>query len=169
MGGSKAARQKNDLVAILQHTYSKMQKRLTYKYLLILLGLPIHLIVVIVFLFIKRKNTIYSSTFNEIKEALLVEGCRDELKQEFTEQLVRKQAFFAQKVSKQDTEKQADKLTEAQFLRTISQKTDKALEQKGEKKFTYVNFFQMLLSKPLFPTLYVYSRNTDVRADAIGQ
>lgn len=149
MGGSKAARQKNDLVAILQHTYSKMQKRLTYKYLLILLGLPIHLIVVIVYLF-KRKNTIYSSTFNEIKEALLVEGCRDELKREFTEQLVRKQAFFAQKVSNQDTEKQADKLTEAQFLKDISQKTNKALEKKGEKKFTYVIFFQMLLSKPLF-------------------
>lgn len=149
MWGSKTARQKNDLVAILQYTYSKMQKRLPYKYLLILLGLPIHLIVVIIYLF-KRKDTIYSSTFNEIKEALLEEGYRDELKREFTEQLVRKQAFFVQKVSNQDTEKQADKLAEVQFLKTISQKTDETLEKKGEKKFTYAIFFQTLLSQPLF-------------------
>ncbi|WP_342515156.1 ABC transporter permease [Sporosarcina sp. FSL K6-1522] len=126
-----------------------MQTHLSYKYLLLVLGFPIHLVVGLIYLF-KKKNTIYSSVLEEIKQGLHEEGYRDGLKQEFTEQLTRKQAFFSQNVSKAETEKEAEKLAEAQFLKVVLQKTDEALKRKGEKKFTYAHFFQTLLSKPLF-------------------
>ena len=149
MGISKPLAVNPKPIHTLQLSYGKLWLHPTYKYLVLFLGLPIHLFVALVYMF-KRKDTVHATVFNEIKESLIKKGYKEELQREFRKQLVRKQSFFAQKVSERETEKQVEILTEERFLKDVLQKTNETLEEKGMKKLTYSSFFQALLSKPFF-------------------
>lgn len=149
MGTGKVANIKFNLSDIILHTYSKMQLRRSYKYLLIILGLPIHFIVFLVY-FYKKKDDTYFSVLVEKRQDLLATGFKEELKLEFKKQLVRKQTFFGEKVNKRKTDKQAEKLTEAKLQKTLERETNEALKQKGDRRLSYVAFFQSLILNPFF-------------------
>ncbi|MHA6258798.1 ABC transporter permease [Sporosarcina sp. CAU 1771] len=126
-----------------------MQIHSTYKYLIWILGLPLHIFLVLFYLFNKR-DTNYGIVYSEIEKTLKSNGFKEKLRLDFYNQLLQKQSFFSQKVSEQETEKEAEKLAEERFEKEIQQRTMKELEEKGLKKQTYSTFFEGLLSKPLF-------------------
>jgi len=140
---------KQNAMLRLQQAYTKLHIHPFYKYLIWFLGMPLHIFLALYYQF-KKKDTIYSTTYSEIKETLISENFKAQLILEYHNQLIQKQSFFAQKVSIEETEKQVEKLAEERFVKEIQQRTRIALEKKGMKKQTYSSFFESLLSNPLF-------------------
>ncbi|MFD1926746.1 ABC transporter permease [Sporosarcina siberiensis] len=132
-----------------QNAYTKLHIHPFYKYLIWFLGIPLHIFTVLYYQF-KKKDTIYPILYSEIKNTLLSEGFKAKLKLDYHNQIIQKQSFFDQKVSMEETEKQAEKLAEERFEKEIQHRTMIALEQKGMKKQSYSSFFENLLAKPLF-------------------
>lgn len=140
---------KFNLSAIIYQSYSKIHQHPFYKYLILLLGLPVHLIILLVYLS-KKKNDSYSSIHKETKKALLMSGYKEELKLEYKEQIIRKQAFFGEKVRQMDSEKLAEKWADEQFQKTLIEKTNSKLELLGEKRITFQDTFHALVLNPFF-------------------
>lgn len=126
-----------------------MQSHRIYKVLLIVIGFPVHLVVYLYFK-IKKNDTIYQDTLNSVKSKLNVSDLAKDSLQEFKEQINRKQTFFQEKGDEKKVEKQALKLTEEKMERITLQQTEAFLLKKGIEQPSYVNFFQSLLSKPVF-------------------
>lgn len=145
----KLSHKKFNLSTIIYQSYSKIQQHPSYKYLILLLGLPVHLIVLLVYLS-KKKNDSYTSIFIEMKKALLISGYKEELILEYKEQILRKQAFFGEKAGEKDSDKIAKQWAEEQFQKTLVEKTNLKLKQLGEKKITFEDTFQTLVRNPLF-------------------
>ncbi|KAB2330514.1 ABC transporter permease [Cytobacillus depressus] len=137
---------------IIRRTYSKMQVHSTYKWLILLLGFPVHLVVYFIYLK-RRKQDTYSSLLKENRQTLLAYGYKEELLLEFKEQLLRKQAFFGQTVSQHETDKQLEKWAEEQFQKTLLEKTEAALKLQGKKRINFENTFESLIAQPLFLVL----------------
>ncbi|WP_438315671.1 ABC transporter permease [Sporosarcina sp. FA9] len=133
----------------LQHAYTKLHIHPFYKYLIWFLGMPLHIFVALYYLF-KKKDTIYSILYSEIKNTLISENFKEKLILDYRNQFIQKQAFFDQKVNMEETEKQAEKLAEVRFEKEIQQRTMLALEKQGLTKQTYSSFFERLLANPLF-------------------
>ena len=73
MGVNKEATPYFGLSDVLQYTFGKMERRLSYKYWLLILGLPVHLIVFLFYL-LKRKDDTYSSIYEEVRASLTASG-----------------------------------------------------------------------------------------------
>lgn len=131
------------------HTYRKMQRRLNYKWLLFLLGLPFNLVVYFVYLY-ERKNKEYSSILEETEQSLLASGCKEQLRLEYKNQILRKHAFFHEKVNEQETNRLVEKWTEEQFQKTLLEKTIESLEKQEKKGLTFEDTFCSLISNPFF-------------------
>lgn len=134
---------------ILQQSYQNMQSQWVYQALMIVAGLPIHLVVYLYFK-IKKKDTIYEETFTSIKSELHASDLAKDLLQTFKEQIVRKQAFFQEKGDEQKIEAQALKLADEKMEKIAFEQTETFLLSKGIEQPSYANFFQSLLSKPVF-------------------
>lgn len=134
---------------ILQYTFMRMQRSPSYKYLLLILGLPIHLIVYLFFL-VKKKDDEYSLLHEKMGRTLEATGYKDELRIAYKEQFLRKHTFFNEKMDEQKVNKEVDRLVEEQFEKTLLEKMDKAENQNGISKLTYSTYFESLLRKPLF-------------------
>ncbi|QED50003.1 ABC transporter permease [Cytobacillus dafuensis] len=141
--------QKSKFSEIIRRTYTKMQPHPSYRWLVFILGFPVHLVVFLFYLKQRKKDT-YSTIVEETKKALLATGFKDELILELKVQLVRKQNFFGQKVNQKEIELQAEKWAEEQFQKTVQEKVASLLEAKDEKRITYEATFQSLISNPLF-------------------
>ncbi|MBS4192024.1 ABC transporter permease [Bacillus sp. FJAT-49705] len=126
-----------------------MQPHPSYRWLVFILGFPVHL-VVFLFYFKQREKDTYSTIVEETKKALLATGFKDKLILELKEQLLRKHNFFGQKVNQKEIEQQAEKWAEEQFQKTVQEKAASILEVKGDKRITYETTFQSLISNPLF-------------------
>ena len=59
MGVNKEATPYFRLSDILQYTFGKMERRPSYKYLLLILGLPVHLIVFLFYLIEEKRRYIH--------------------------------------------------------------------------------------------------------------
>ncbi|WP_445326997.1 ABC transporter permease [Sporosarcina sp. FSL K6-1508] len=146
---------------ILQRSHRKMQGRWMYKYLLLLAGLPIHLITYFFYLF-KRKDHTYFSTLEEVKSEMIVAGHKEDLLGLYKEQLLRKQAFFKEEVNKEKTNQQATQLAEEQFEKKTIEKTDEIIGRKGIGKPSYSTYFESLFARPSFllvsfvPGIFMY-------------
>lgn len=137
------------LIYKVSHTYNKMQHRPMYRYLLFILGLPINLFVFFFYVY-NKKNDSYSSIYAKTKDELLQDGIKDRIYLEFSEQLVRKQAFFKQKKSAHAIDKQAKQRAEEQFKIMVHEKTEESLILQGKKRITFKDTFLSLMSHPLF-------------------
>ena len=134
---------------VLQQSHQKMKNRWVYNVLMILAGFPVHLFTYIYFA-INKKDTTYATTLETVKNELHASGFKKELLQQFTEQLIRKQAFFQETEDDEKIQEQALKLAEEKFKKTALQQTDALLFEKGIRQPSYANYFQSLLKKPLF-------------------
>lgn len=134
---------------VLIYTYGKMIKQNAFKYVLYLLGFPVHLIT---FLFYrsKQKNDTYTSILEEIKASFIASGVENEWKTEFKEQYIRKQAFFNRKVNEQEMNEEINKLVKEKLTKQVLTKASEVSEQKGIRQLTYDTYFQSLLEKPFF-------------------
>ena len=61
-------------------------------------------------------------------------GYKEELMLDFKEQLLRKHSFFNKEVNEQEIDKEVEKLTEEQFRKTSTKKTNAASGQKGVQR-----------------------------------
>lgn len=144
-----AASPQRGLISTIGSTYSSMLLNPWYKYAVLLLGLPVNLVVFLIY-WIQRKNDTFSITRNEIQRELLASGYKNQLKAEFQEQVGCKQAFFGQKVKEEKLKQEVDKLTEAQFRQTVIEQTQERMEHSLQKRVTFADTFTSLLSHPLF-------------------
>ena len=149
MGVNKEATPYFRLSDVLQYTFGKMERRPSYKYWLLILGLPVHLIVFLFYL-LKRKDDTYTSIYEEVRASLTASGYKEESMLDFKEQLLRKHSFFNKEVNEQEIDREVEKLAEEQFRKTLTKKTNQLAEQKGVQQVTYSTYFQSLLGKPLF-------------------
>lgn len=146
--GTEATR-KFDLTSIIGTAYSKMFLNPPYRFLILVLGAPVHLVVWLVYLY-KRMTDSYSSELAQTKLELLASNYKDELRAEIKEQLLRKHRFFGQQVSQRELDRQVEKLTEAQFRAEIKERTDKKLQQSRQKRTSFADTFKSLMEHPLF-------------------
>lgn len=137
------------LLGVFQFTYYKMQKRLFNKYLLLILGLPIHLIVFL-FFSLKSKSDICASIKEEVKDSLASSGFEDELRREYKEQLLGKYTFFNQEMKVEKFDQEVERLVAEQFEKVLTEKINDAMARKNVKELTYTAYFESLLGKPYF-------------------
>jgi len=137
------------LLGIFQFTYTKMQKRLSNKYLLLILGLPIHLIVFLLYS-LKSKSDISTSIKEEVKDTLASSGLEEELRQEFKEQLLRKHTFFNQEMKIEKLDEEVERLVAEQFEKVLTERTNQVMVQKNVQELTYSVYLEKLLGKPYF-------------------
>src|SRR5690606_7357666 len=115
-----------NIVETIKFTFVKMQRRTSYKYILMMLGLPVYMFAFIYFL-IKKKNDTYFRSVENTRADLINSGYKENLQQELKEQLLRKHEFFNEKVSEQDLAKQVDKLIAEKFEKAALEKTQEQL------------------------------------------
>ncbi|MBS4220662.1 ABC transporter permease [Bacillus sp. FJAT-49711] len=149
METNKKIQKGESVQALLSRTYMKMQLRPSYKYLLWILGLPVHIFVFFYYLY-KRKNDSYFVILEETKKSLLTSGYKEELRRDFQNQLLRKQEFFNEKISQREIDQKAEKWAEEKFQKTLLEKTKEDLDKQGEKRLTFETIFQTLIYNPLF-------------------
>ncbi|MCE5173652.1 ABC transporter permease [Paenibacillus profundus] len=140
---------KHGLINTISVAYNKMLLNPAYKYAVLLLGLPVNL-VVLFFYFVQRTKDTYSSVRDEIKFELIASGYRDDLRAEIEEQSLRKHAFFGQEVKQEELKRQVDKITEAQFYKTLLERTNEKLKHSNQKRLTFAGTFTSLIKHPLF-------------------
>lgn len=133
----------------LIYTYGKMMQRNTFKYLLFILGFPVHL-VTLLFYRSKQKKDTYYAILEEVKGSFIASGIEHEWRNEYKEQYIRKQDFFNKQVKEKEMNQEINKLVEERFTKELLEKTNEISEQKGIRQLTYHTYFQSLLEKPLF-------------------
>ncbi|WP_093268104.1 ABC transporter permease [Psychrobacillus sp. OK032] len=126
-----------------------MIKRNAFKYLLYILGFPIHLITLL-FYRSKQKNDTYSSILEEVKASFIASGVENEWSNEYKEQYIRKQAFFNRQVKEQEMNEEIKRLMEEKLSKRVFEKANEISKQKGVRQLTYDTYFQSLLEKPFF-------------------
>ncbi|KQL37083.1 peptide ABC transporter permease [Psychrobacillus sp. FJAT-21963] len=149
MGLNKEPSVNFDISDHLAFIFGKLMKRAPFRFLLIILGFPLHFITFFYYQ-LKKKNDTYSIIYEKMNASLKNSGLKEELKREFADQYVRKHAFFSEKVNEQEMEREVEKLAEERYTKVLSEKIEEQYEQNGLKKLTYVSFFQSLLNKKAF-------------------
>ncbi|UNJ81257.1 ABC transporter permease [Metabacillus dongyingensis] len=142
-------KRKIDLLNPILLTYNKIQLRPTYHFLLLILGFPVTL-VVLLFYFYRRKKDSFTFIEEETKAMLHAAGYKEQMKQEFKDQLLRKQIFFGKSVHMKEIGQQADKWAEEELQKAVITTTYEKLEALGEKRVTFTETFQTLIQSPLF-------------------
>lgn len=145
----KAPTRNSDITGLIRLTYEKMSLRSSYNLLLLLLGLPVTIFVFFFYLYRKNNDAFYLLV-KEKKESLLLTGYRERIKQEFREQLVQKQIFFNKPIVDQDIDQQADKWTDEEFEKKVTETAQAAFAEQGKKRVTFKETFQDLLKRPDF-------------------
>ena len=149
MGSNKKSSYVTRFSNSLSHTFGKMQQRTVYKYLLFLLGLPVHVITYFLFLLKKKKDT-SSYVQQEIEASLKASGLKEQLKREYTEQYTRKHTFFNEKINEQEMNRAVNERVEDKFTKILLEKVNETYKQQGVEPLTYRSYFLSLLANPLF-------------------
>lgn len=148
MGVSEAAGDRR-LTRSISTTYRKILLNPSYKYLFLLLGAPVHLVVFLIYM-VQSKRDAYSLLRSMVQDELVSSGYRDKLRTEHLEQLRRKHEFFGQKTSEEKLNREAEALTEAQFRETVDDRTRRRMELNGQQRLTFADTFESLISNPVF-------------------
>lgn len=132
MGGTEAARP-NRLISSISSTYSKILLNPSYRYLLLLLGAPVNLVVFLFYL-VQRKKDDYAAAENRIRSEMLAAGYLEALRTEIMEQQKRKHGFFKQKVNEGQLRQEVDKIVQARFQEVLKERTGKELKLNQQKR-----------------------------------
>ena len=89
------------LADIIGSAYRKMLLHPIYRWIVLLVGLPVNFVVLLFYLYQRRSDT-YSEIRRRTKQELLDSNYMQELRNSFAEQLDRKEQFFGGKISEQE-------------------------------------------------------------------
>lgn len=142
------------LVNHLRFIYGKMLLHPVYRYVLIILGLPINLIVYKVWRS-KRKIDDWSTVKQQVEQEMNNSSYRDTKRLELEEQLRRKYRFFKQEVSEATFKKQAENWLEETFQKELLERASRNLEEKGRHRLAIQDTFGILIAKPWFLALSI--------------
>ncbi len=148
MGGTEAAR-RGGLIGSISTTYHKILLNPSYKYLLLLLGAPVNLVVFLFYLVQRRKDD-YTAAENRIRSAMLASGYLEALQGEIAQQQKRKHEFFNQKISEQQLQQEVERIAQARFKEELRDRTTKELLLNNKKRLTMADTFDRLIANPLF-------------------
>ncbi|WP_054956327.1 ABC transporter permease [Paenibacillus dakarensis] len=148
MAGTEAAG-KIRLASTISKTYRKILLNPSYKYILLLLGAPVNLVVFLIYM-VQSKKDAYSTLRTKIQAELLASDFRDKLLSDNKEQLLRKHTFFKQKVNEGKLRREAEALTDAQFREVVDERTRKEMQLSGRSRITFADTFASLIERPIF-------------------
>ncbi|GAB6929095.1 ABC transporter permease [Paenibacillus sp. JCM 10914] len=160
MKGTEAAA-RGSLISTISRTYSKILLNPSYRYLLLLLGAPVNIVVFLFYVFQRRKDD-YVAAENAIRSRMLAEGYLDRLRDEVAQQQRRKHLFFKQKIGEQQLKHEVETIVKARFQEALRESTHKELQLNNQKRLTMADTFAWLIEKPLFfiisliPGLFMY-------------
>ncbi|WP_371318190.1 ABC transporter permease subunit [Paenibacillus elgii] len=137
------------LVDRIGNIYSKMLLHPAYRFLLLLAGAPVNVIVGIVYLY-GRKRKAHQELHRSLERKLLESGYRDRILTETKEQLTRKHHFFNQQVDQKQLEHEAERITAEKFKEALQRQVEAHLEQHHETQVTFAETFRMLIQNPAF-------------------
>lgn len=138
-----------DLAEAVSTTYAKIWRNRPYRLLLLLLGAPVNLVVLLVFLY-RRKTDRYSSELLQTSRELLAAGFKDDLRAELKDELHRKQLFFGQQSGRRHSDRYVEKITERQFRSEARERTNRRLRESGRTRATFTGTFESLARNPAF-------------------
>ncbi|WP_376768971.1 ABC transporter permease subunit [Paenibacillus xylanilyticus] len=148
--GSKTSR----FVQYVSFIYGKMLLHPSYRYVLFILGLPINLVVLLVWQSRRQKDG-WQSAERAVEQEMLASSYRDKLRAIVEEQLRRKHRFFQQQVSEIEFKRQAEEWLEETYRKELNERTSRRLQEQGEQRLTMADTFHSLLDKPWFFTLSI--------------
>ncbi len=128
--------------------YRKMLLHKTYGWLLLLLGAPLTLVVYCIHLTRKAQSG-DKARLEDMRKRLLDTGIRERLHQEALGQLRRKHEFFKQKVSEEQTRREAERLAAVKFEATLQERLGGLSHPAPKLADTY----EALISNPAFMAL----------------
>ena len=137
---------------LLRTNALKMFKRPFYRTVMFILGLPVFIFIYIYFLIerIKQKDA-YRTVEKEAEKRLLATNFRDQLNEDYSDQLRQKMKFFDEKeMSQKAFQQQVDLWVEEEFNKILQEETMHDMEKQRETKVTLQMVFSRLLSSPLF-------------------
>jgi peptide/nickel transport system permease protein len=130
-------------------TYEKMLRNSLYKFLLFVSGLPVNLIVTIIYL-VRKKSDPYLQIRKETVNRYRQEGYENRLIEEARKQLTNKYLFFNKPISTIKLQKEAKRFADNVFHEEVTKKVEEVMRVSGVNKVTYGGTFKMLISNPLF-------------------
>lgn len=143
--GSRISR----LVDNLSFIYGKMLLHPSYRYVLFILGLPITLVVFLIWRS-TQKNDGWVAARQAAEQELLASSYRNKLKLEVEEQLHRKYRFFQQQVSEGEFKRQTEDWLEDSVQTALKERTSRILQEQGSQRLTMADTFHSLIGKPWF-------------------
>lgn len=145
-------------VSRLAHTlgfiYDKMLLHPSYRYVLFILGLPVNLIVLLVWRS-RRQQDGWKVARQEAEEEMLTHAYRDQLRGEIEEQLRRKHRFFKQHVSESEFQRETQEWLEETLRKEVNERTTFKLREKGQQRTTMADTFRSLINHPWFLILSI--------------
>ncbi|MBB4823298.1 peptide/nickel transport system permease protein [Sporosarcina luteola] len=133
----------------LQKSFREAQRKSMYRFLLYLAGLPLHLVLFVIYVLKKKDNT-YEVTLAKVEQELLKEGREKRYLAEYADQLRRKAEFFQEQSTPEKIQRQAEELSAERFKREAVQITDERLARDGVRRESYFGYVYSLLGKPAF-------------------
>ncbi|MDU7473363.1 MAG: ABC transporter permease [Paenibacillus macerans] len=155
MQAAPATREQLETLSIrktISITYGKMVINPAYRYFIWLLGAPVLLVVLLIYIFRKRKDA-YGSLLAAARKELLESGYKEKLKAEIAEELRRKQLFFGQSAADGKQKRQTEKEAEVRFHEAAVDEAERKLAQGRLQKTSFAGTFQALVQQPLFLAL----------------
>ncbi|ATP40517.1 peptide ABC transporter permease [Solibacillus sp. R5-41] len=141
MGKSNDARRKN----LVHNSYQKNASKKSYLIAYFVLGFPVHLITLLLYL-VKGSKASYLENVALLKEQFIHDGKFESWCKEYREQELTKAQFFKQAIDEQKLGDHAKVLATQRVQREV----EKIMASKGIEKHTYTNYFGHLLKNPLF-------------------
>jgi len=148
--GSKMSR----LAQNLSFIYGKMLLHPSYRYVLFILGLPLNLIVLLMWQSGRQKDG-WQTAQRAVEQEMLSSSYRDKLRTIVEEQLRRKHHFFQQQVSEPEFKRQAEEWLEETYQKELNERTSRRLQEHGAQRLTMADTFRALLDKPWFFALSI--------------
>lgn len=142
------------LVQNLSFIYGKMLLHPSYRYVLFILGLPINLIVLLVWQSRRQKDG-WQTAQQAVEQEMHSSSYRDKLRTIVEEQLRRKHRFFQQQVNETEFKRQTEQWLEETYQKELYERTSRRLQEHGEQRLTMADTFRALLDKPWFVALSI--------------
>lgn len=137
------------IASLLQKSYKEAQGKTVLQVLLVLAGLPVHLVIYFIYL-LRKKDQTHDSLLANIRLELSGKQLADQWQSDYVDQLIRKRSFFKENSSDKEIQKIAERLTGERLEKEIARRTDDYFLQNGGQKETYSVYFQSLLKQRSF-------------------
>ncbi|MGI8348418.1 ABC transporter permease [Niallia circulans] len=139
----------------VQESFIKLEKRPVYRWAIYILGLPVTLFALFLYLF-KKQNDPSKKFIEEIEEQLRKEGHWESLHKKFRLQLEKKIQFFNQAHTPSKLDKEARKWANEQFQTDIMERSKEKMLALGNKKVTFSEtFLAFITNKKIISLLFL--------------